>query len=185
MKKNIVFSIAVLLLSLIFVVGCEIGVNPLILDSSVSESVIVDQASPIPYPLEIPFPLTPLTVNTKSLQDVAGNDIEKINFYKLTLMVDQNTTPDTGKISGRLMVDGDTLVAMNNLLLSLFKTERSIFENIPGFEVKNKGVGKVLQAVKNPPPNGIALQMFVGPTNTPVHFRLWVKVYGQIQTKAK
>jgi len=183
MKKNIVFSIFALILSLIFGVGCEIGTNPLILDSSIKESIVVNQD--IPIPLQIPFPTTPLIVDTKSLQDVADGEIDSINVYKLTLMVDQNTTPDTGKISGRLMVDNDTLVTMNNVLLSHFITERSIFENIPGFEVNNKGVGKVLQAVKTPPPNGIALQMFVGPTNTPVHFRLWVKVYGQIQTNSK
>ena len=175
----------VLLTVSIFILGCEIGVNPLILDSSISESIIVNQGNPIPYPIEIPFPPAPLTVHTESLQDVAGEEIEKINFYKLTLMIDQNATPDTGKVTGRLMVNNDTLIAMNNLSLYHFKNERSIFENIPGFTVKQKGVGVVLQAVKNPPPNGITLQMFLGPTNTPMNFRLWIKVYGQLQTKSK
>ncbi len=179
MKKHFLFIITISCMIFIFMAGCEIGTNPLILDSSISSSIRVDT---VKMSFEIPLP--PITVDTKSLQDVAGDTIEKINFYNLTLMVNQNTTPDTGKISGRLMIDGDTLVSMKNLSLSLFTTERSIFENIPGLEVNNIGVGTVLEAVKDPPPDGITLQMFIGPTNTPVHFRLWIKVYGQIQTKS-
>jgi hypothetical protein len=180
MKKNFLLTITIFCLIFVFISGCEIGTNPLILDSSISSSIRVDTVK-----LNFEIPIPPIIADTKSLQDVAGGDIEKINFYKLTLKVDQNTTPDTGLISGRLMVNGDTLLSMNNLLVSQFKNERSIFESIPGLEVKTKGVGKVVEAVKNPPPNGIIVQLFVGPTNTPVHFRLWIKVYGQIQTKSK
>ena len=181
MKQNLLITIAILSSLILFVVGCEIGTNPLILDSSVSNKIVINDPAPIIG--ELPFPS--MTIDTKTLQGVAGEGIENISFYNLTLMVDSNTTPTNGKISARLMVNDTLLVKMDSLSLSLFNTERSIFETIPGFHFDNTGLGIVLRAVKNPPQNGIKLQMFVGPTNTAVHFRLWVKVYGQIQTKVK
>ena len=184
MKQNLLTT-AVLSSLLFFVIGCDIGTNPIILDSSISENIIINQTTIIPAPYELPFPILPLYVDTKTLQDVTGDNVEKISFYNMTLMVDNNTTPDTGKITGRLMVNDTTLVSLTNLSPSVFSIEHSIFETIAGFHLNNDGLGIVLRAVKNPPPGGLKMQLFLGPTNSPAHFRLWIKVYGQIQTKAK
>jgi hypothetical protein len=179
MKKNFIFTIAAT--AIFFIVGCEIGVNPLILDSSLSSKISIN--NPLATVLELPFP--PITINTKSLQNVAGDDFKNANFYNMTLMVDNKTTPTNGKISAQLKVNDTLLVKMDSLSLSLFDRERSIFEKIPGFHIDTTGLKIVLRAVQYPPQNGIKLQMFVGPTNTPVDFDLWIKVYGQIQTNSK
>jgi len=185
MKKNTIIATALFGSLLFFIIGCEIGTNPIILDSSISENITINQTTVIPPPYEVPFPVSPLYVDTKTLQDVTGGNVEKISFYNMTLMVDNNTTPDTGKITGRLMANDTVLVSITNLSPSVFSTEHSIFETIAGFHLNNDGLGIVLRAVKNPPPGGLKMQLFLGPTNSPAHFRLWIKVYGQIQTKAK
>jgi hypothetical protein len=179
MKTNIILSCVVLLLAGGFLTGCEMTNNPLILDSSISVSTLVNVQTNSP----IDFPMDTLALDIKALQDVAKDDVEKINFYNFTLTADNDSS--TGTLSGYILIDGDTLAIIKSLAPSALTSERSIFENITGLESGTAGMGKLLHAVKNPPANPLKIMIFIGKeTVAPVKFKLTLKVYCQIYSKS-
>jgi len=159
--------------------GCEMSNNPLILDSSISVSTWMDITTAPP----VTIPLATLFLDTKTLQDVTDGDIKKINFYNITLTADSNTTT-TGTLSGFITVNNDTLAVLSSLTPSVLASERSIFDSISGLTVNETGLGTLLQAVKHPPTSPLQVKIILGSsTVAPIHFKLILKVYGQIQTK--
>jgi len=182
MKTNILLLCVGLILAGWFLTGCEMTNYPLILDSSISTSTWIDISTVPPIVVQIP---PTLELDTKALQDVARDNIEKINFYNFTLTADSNSTT-TGTLSGYITIAGDTLAVLSGLSPDSLATEHSIFEGIPGVEVRNTGLSTLLHAVKNPPDIPLAVKIFMSPqTVVPVKFKIILKVYSQIQASSK
>ncbi len=177
---NKILLIIITVITVMLIAGCEIGTNPLVLDSSIrTDSIKVDFPSVLP----ISVPVSARIINLGDLKDVTEGNIEKISFYNMTILITDDML-DSGKVTGELKVDGNTIVSFANVPTSAFHTERSIFDTTGiNFHVASTGLGYLLNKIKNPTPQIVTLQTFLGPTSTPLKFTLWVTIYGQVTAK--
>jgi hypothetical protein len=178
MSKYLFFILVAISITLI--PGCEIGTNPLVLDSSIrADSIKVD------FPIALPgsLPLSSKIINLGELKDVAGGNIEKVTFYNMTLLITDDQI-DAEKVTGSLKIDGNQIVSFTDVPTSAFHSERSIFDTTGiNFHISSAGLGYLLKKIKDPTPQIVTLQSFLGPTSTPLKFTLWVKIYGQVTSK--
>ncbi|MBI4809963.1 MAG: hypothetical protein HY800_00650 [Ignavibacteriales bacterium] len=177
MNKKIFFLTTVAIISVIYLAGCELTELPLILDSSVSSNMVrVDIVPPAQYDDSV-------SINISALKDVTEESVDSLKFYNLTLMVENNTSPNNATVSGALSVNGYQLITLTNVSLSEFANERSIFDkNISGYQYHAAGVSFLLQTLKTQSPSIITCRASFGPVSNELHFDLRVKVYGQVFT---
>jgi len=183
MHKKVYFLTAVVAVASFYLVGCEFGKFPLILDSSVTSSIVhVNLTTPLPTQLT-----DSVSVNISDLKEATSENVDSIKFYNLTLLVENNTsTPLNAQITGLLSINGDSLLSLANVPLSEFSKERSIFDKtITGYKYHIAGIAFLLHTLKTQLPPIINIKTTVGSSASALHFDLKVKVYGQLYTKTK
>lgn len=166
-------------ISAFMLVGCEFGKYPLILDSSVTSGAIrVDLNLPLPVQVT-----QTTSVNISELRNVTGESVDSMKFYNLTLLIDNNTSPNDAGITGTISVNDNALVTLTNVNISEFQTERSIFDKDlagKGFQYHAGGVLFLLNALKTQSPDILNVTVVAGTNASSLHFDLKVKLYGQI-----
>jgi hypothetical protein len=182
--KHLLFGAFVVLLTGILIAGCDVGVNPLLLDGS---------------PLSAKFRVEGTTgtsfdrSDTLQIADVLSSidkSVDSIKVFNITLQIDSLTdgTNDTTKVSGSATVDGNPLFTLSNVPFSAFASERSIFDNtIPGSPIFNpSGVThlvNLLHALKSDtPPTSVAIRTFGNVSGSNLHFTIKLKLYTQVYT---
>ena len=182
-KKSIVFTAAVLVI--LWAGGCEVGINPLVIDgSAIGDSVRIDIDPPVP-----PIVMASSAVDLENVLDDLG-DADSIRFYNLTLQTSNTTTDPSTRVSGSLRirkqgsVQQDTLVELTNVLLTEFLSERSIFDKtISGFRFSPKGVATLVSALRSPRPLPmVTIYVDAVADQASLHFTMKLKVYAQVYT---
>jgi hypothetical protein len=168
--------------------GCEVGVNPFLLDGA---------------PLSTTF-----TANTTgnimgdsvsiALRNVlTGVDlqVDSVTVFNITLHIDnfKNGTPPGAMLTGIGGIDGDTLLTLINVPLSTFATERSIFDpslkNLPGGATcayHEAGVSYLNRLLKHPEslPPSVSLKVGGIANQNGLYFDVTMKLYTQIFVKS-
>ncbi|HMD13958.1 MAG TPA: hypothetical protein VKI62_04990 [Bacteroidota bacterium] len=163
----------IVIVGMILLHGCSLTNFPLILSSSVEETIRVD-TPPVQFANSV-------FVNLADVRNVANIDSAK--FYNLTLLIDSNTTPNT-KISGSVTVDGNTIVSLDSIATSQFSSERSIFDtSIVGLHFQPAGIAYVVNALGEQNPPTVTITATLNQLSDSVHCSIHVRIYGQLFTK--
>jgi len=162
----------------IYVSGCELTKLPLVLDSSISGTIPVNITTPVSQYNDS------IQINVSKLKEVTGETIDSLKLYNITLTV-ENLSPSNASISGNITVDGNQLLILNNMNLSQFNKERSIFDkNLTGFQYSYAGVKYLMDAIKQitttQSPKDITIKLSTGSVSNPISFILKVKIYAQV-----
>ncbi|HUL43341.1 MAG TPA: hypothetical protein VLY03_03180 [Bacteroidota bacterium] len=155
--------------------GCDLLTDfPIILNGSVEPGALrVDLNTPLPIQYQ-----TSSSVDLSQVKNAATSDVDSVRFYNLTVRIDSNSTPNS-TISGSIIVDGDTLVTMNNMKTSVFSSERSIFStSITGWQYHVAGVETLIGALRNS--RTVTLTTTLNSLTQPIHCTIHIKVYGQL-----
>jgi len=184
MKKNILAVMTCSLFSLFILSSCiNWGTNPLVFNgSSTGDTLRVDtQASTF-------YKVKSVDLN-KVRSDIA--DVDSVKFYNLTILIDSTSgTPAGTHLSGFMVAVNslvtDTVVTLSGASVADFATERSIFDKtLPALKLNGAGVLHLFNAISLPTPPVVTFIMGASSDNTPLHFTVKIKVYGQIYTKPK
>lgn len=181
MKMKISIFLTGLIVATLIIAGCEFGRYPLIIDSSV-------ESGPIPVNLDSSLPtqvVQSATVSIAELREVTGEEVDSMRFYNLTLLINNNTSPDGAAITGTMSVNGILLATLTGVPLSEFLTERSIFDKnliTGGFQYHPAGVTYLLGVLKTQTPDLLVVSVSAGTDASALHFDLNVKLYGQLFT---
>ena len=159
--------------------GCSLTDFPLILNSSVQETIRIDFNSPVQIP-----PITDsVFINLSDVRNAANSTIDSVKFYNLTLLIDSNTTPNA-KISGFIDVNGISIVSLSGISTSQFKSERSIFDtSLVGWNYQSAGISYLVNALEQPNPPTVLITATLNQLSDSVHCSIHVKIYGQVFTK--
>ncbi len=170
-KAAVLFSLFALLIG-----GCDVGINPLIIDGTPVSVVLVVETDQTSY-------TSVSSVNLQQVLDAIDGFADSVAFYNFTLeLVDLQGTPASTALNGSFTINGTLLLQLNGILLSAFGSERSIFDpTLQGATVNSAGVTvlKNLLHQQPLPPVSVGLN---GSTSNPLNFRLRVKIYTQIYT---
>ena len=179
MKRNLVVTLAALGVGILLLAGCDIGINPLLCDGTVTGADFRIDVSGSSYD-EI------LSVNLQSILEDIEDEIDSIKVYNITLKVDSITAPttDSTKISGAGLIDNDTLVVLTDVPLSVFGKEQSIFDGtLDGVRFHQDGVSHLLEDVlPHRPLPSIQVHLLGSSSSADLHFTLHVKLYTQVFT---
>jgi len=176
-------TFCLLALAAIFSAGCEFGTNPLIVDGSVA-------TARFPVDAEIPFFLDPAFSISDSV-DLSGifddfEGVDSVKFYNLTFISDGDSAALETRITGSITVNGVPFLNFNDVPLSAFSPERSIFTYAPGFSYDARGVNEVRTALAPGSVNRM-LRMsgdFQADTRS-LHFAMQAKLYTQVFLAAR
>lgn len=181
--RNVIASM--LLLSMFAIAGCEVGINPLVIDgAAVSDPVRVD--------IDAPFPPAILANTNVDLEDVLSDlgEADSIRLYNLTLLTTNTTTDPATRVNGSIRIRAagsarqDTLAVFNGVLLSDFLMERSLFDKtLSGFSVHPQGIAVLVSSLRSPRPLPM-LTIYVDAIadHSSLHLTLHLKVYAQVFT---
>jgi hypothetical protein len=177
-------AVNVLIMCTIIMMGCDVGVNPLIFDGSPLAASFVVNTPGTSY----------AGSNTLNMNDIVSDiskQIDSADVFNITLRVENSGTPDGTTISGIGYFNGTVLINLANIPLSTFATEKSIFDKtIPGFTVNPAGFLALRSMVQDvslhPDSSHTATLSLNGYANQhPLQFTIHVKIYTQVYTKAK
>jgi hypothetical protein len=158
--------------------GCEFGTNPLILDGSVA-------TAKFPVDAEIPAFLPPAFSVSDSVDlggiydDIAG--VDSVKFYNLTFAAGGDSAGLSIRVTGSITVNGVPFLNFDDVPLSVFSPERSIFTYAPGFSYDPRGVG-VIRAALAPGSTVQKLRMagdFRADSRS-LHFSMQARLYTQV-----
>jgi hypothetical protein len=127
------------------------------------------------------------SVDLQEILDDVEDNVEDISVYNITLRVYnlQNTPPSTS-FTGTMSINGIQLLAVNNMPLSTFTTERTIFDSslqAQGVTVSQAGINYLVMLMESQPLPVITAR-FVGNCSTDqVRFTVEAKIYTQVFTK--
>jgi len=167
----------------LLVTGCELGTNPLILDGSIA-------TTNFPVNVEIPAFLNPAFSISDSI-DLVGiyddvKDVDSVKFYNLTFLAESDSAGLTTRITGSITVNGVPFLNFDNVPLSVFSPERSIFTYVAGFSYDARGVG-VIRSALAPGSTDRVLRMsgdFHADSRS-LHFSMRAKLYTQVFTSTR
>ena len=173
---------------LAFIVGCDIGVNPLLFDGA---------------PVDVTFDVNTTgnaysgltTVDLSEVFEKIGNEIDSVKIFNITVQVETTeVTPGTTILNGFASAGGNTIITLHDLPLSSVKTERSIFDTtITGFELNTAGVQSLVDAIRaasedrgNSHPIDFAVAGTASNSpGSPLQMKVHFKVYTQVFTEPK
>ena len=163
----------------VLMMGCELGINPIIFDGTPVEATFEVNS------LVSTFPPLAYSVNLQDVLSEIDEAVDSIKAYNITLLIDE-TGGSNPSVTGDITVNGNTLLSMNGTPISAFATERSIFDS------KLQALGVNYSSSIVPIINGY-LQQDPKPTVTvvtsgsaspvPLHFTIHVKLYSQVFSK--
>ena len=159
------------------VIGCDVGVNPLLFDGSpVSAKYRVDTDGSS-Y-------LESKTVDLATVVEDIDKEIDSIKVFNVTLFIDSTEGTASGTTaSGFVALDALTLVSLTDVPLSAFATERSIFDTtITGFHYNDAGVAHLISVLKQRPLPSVDVSVSGSTSSSPLHFTLHLKLYTQVFT---
>lgn len=114
-----------------------------------------------------------------------SKSIDSVKIFNLTLQIDSltnGTTPAT-TITGIALIDTDTLFTVNNVALSAFSSERSIFDNsLTGFSYKASGVNRLISVLHQNPLPTVTVSVGGVASSSNLHFTTKLKFYTQVFT---
>ena len=190
MKRNILITIVALGMLITIIAGCDIGINPLILDGSVvGRTLHVDTRGLASFYEDT------ASFNLASVRDLSdkGKTIDSINFYNLTILIDSaSLTPGGTKVTGDIIIDqvdgvlaSDTIAVLTDAKISDFSSERSIFDPTLSSEVYYSAAG--ISRLETAFDNGSVVRVHVkgSSTNSPLVFDVHIKIYGQLWFEPK
>jgi hypothetical protein len=158
--------------------GCEFGTHPIIIDGSVA-------TAQFPVNADIPSFLPPsFTVEDSiDLAPVYGDaaEVDSIRFYNLTFIAEGDSAGLAIRVTGSITVDGVPCLNFDNVPLSVFSPERSIFAPAAGFSYEQAGVARIRQALA-PGAADTKLNMrgSFQADGRSLHFTLQAKLYTQV-----
>lgn len=184
--KQIALRIFFAMLAGILIVGCDVGVNPLLFDGSpLSAKFRVDESSKSSFD-------DSTTINVAEVLSSVDKDIDSIKVFNITLQIDSLTdgTQGTTKLSGTAMIDGHILFTILDpgVELSAFASERSIFdETISGGPIfRADGVAHLISRLhslhSSSPPASVTVRVSGSASSSTLHFTVKLKLYTQIYT---
>ena len=187
MKRNVLITVAIVGMLVSIIVGCDIGINPLILDGSVTvQTFYVNTTGLSPsFDNMASFDIT-------SLGNLTSYTIDSLKFYNLTILIDSaGGTPPGTKISGNIIIDevngipaADTIAVLDSAQVTDFSSERSIFDpTLSSVAYNTAGITNL----KNNFNNGAIMRVHVkgGSNASPLVFDIHIKIYGQLYTNPK
>lgn len=178
MKKH-ASKLFIVIVGMILFHGCSLTNFPLILSSSVQQTIRIDFNSPV----QVPPIADSVFVNLADVRNAANSSIDSAKFYNLTLLIDSNTTPHA-TISGFIAVDGNKIVSLTNLSTSQFSSERSIFDTtLTGWNYQSAGISYLVNALEQPNPPTVTITATLNQLSDSVHCSIHVRIYGQLFTK--
>jgi len=181
---NIVAAAVTLLTVGAFLVGCDVGINPLLFDGTpVEASYCVEVTSGTT--------ISPIskTVNLEDILSSIEKDIDSVKIYNITLLVDSTTGTAPGvDFTDSLYMGSTKVFSMNGTPLTAFTTERSIFDpSITGLQFGSTIVSTLTSYIdpKNRPAPTVTLTFAGSASNQPLLFTVHLKIYAQVYTKPK
>lgn len=188
LKKYLLTGIAALGLFGIAFIGCDVGVNPLLFDGSPLSAKFRIDAAGSSYGGSVTDSLHTI------LEDIEKN-VDSIKVFNITLLIDSTSgTPAGNTISGiggfsigSGAPTGDTLLTLNNVSLSAFSSERSIFDPTlvaAGVIYNTAGITHLNAILKDPNtwPATITVGVLGSSSMSGLHFTAKVKIYTQVFT---
>lgn len=171
-------AIALVLLS----AGCEIGTQPIIIDGSVA-------TARFPVDAEIPAFLPP-SFTVQDDVDLSGiygevEEVDSIKFYNLTFIAEGDSADLELRVTGSIDVDAVPFLVFDDVPLSAFSPERSIFDTTPGFSYDARGVARIRQALA--PTSTDRILRMTGSfqaSGRSLHFTMQAKLYTQVFLRA-
>lgn len=158
--------------------GCEFSTNPLILDGSVA-------TAKFPVDVEIPSLLPPAFSIADSI-DLGGvceniDEVDSVKFYNLTFSFEGDTANLTTRITGTVTVNGSPMLVFDDVPLSAFSPERSIFKPTAGFSYDEAGISVLRQALASTAQDrSLHLSGDFQADGRSLHFTLQAKLYTQV-----
>ncbi len=175
---------ALLLVAGTLITGCDVGTNPLLFDGSPLTAKLRVESS-----VGTAFDES-ASIKVADVLSSVDKAVDSVKVFNITLKIDSLTdgTMDTTKVSGTGQVDGHLLFTINNVPLSAFASERSIFDStIPGGPIFDAdGVSHLLdllhQLQAGTPPASITVRASGSASSSTLHFNVKVSLYTQIYT---
>ena len=158
--------------------GCEFGTNPLVLDGSVATAKFPVNAE-IPSFLDPAFSISDSVDLNGIFDDISG--VDSVKFYNLTFMAEGDSIGLTTRLTGTITVNGVPFLNFDNVPLSVFSPELSIFTYAPGFSYDARGVG-VIRTALAPGSTDRMIRMvgnFQADTRS-LHFSMQARLYTQV-----
>jgi hypothetical protein len=174
-----IFAVA---LALLVFGGCDIGTNPLIIDGSVA-------TADFPVNAEIPAFLPPAfsvsdSVDLSEVYDGADG-VDSIKFYNLSFIAKGDSTHLAVRVTGSIDVDGVPFLLFDDVPLSAFSPERSIFDSTPGFSYDARGVAAMRRALApGSTDGGLRMTGSFQASGRSLHFTMQAKLYTQVFLRA-
>jgi hypothetical protein len=166
------------LLLILLIPGCEVGMNPVIFDGSAA-------TARFPVDADIPFFLPP-AFSVEDSVDIGGiydgvEEVDSIRFYNLTFIAEGDSAALAVRVSGTIEVDGTPFLVFDDVPLSAFSPERSIFNPVAGFAYDPAGVSVIRQALAPGSANTtLNLAGDFQASSRSLHFTLQAKLYTQV-----
>ncbi|MBI1805540.1 MAG: hypothetical protein HYR76_00650 [Ignavibacteria bacterium] len=165
----------------IFIIGCELGVNPLLFDGSpVSVKFRIDETGTAYAKID--------TLHLNGIRASFDKHIDSIKVFNITLLIDSTAGTDTSTtISGTAVIDGHILLTLTHVRLSTFSSERSIFDTTmasAGFSFNSDGVSYLLDLMSDLEnlPSYVVVNISGTAPPGPLHFCIRLKLYTQLYT---
>ncbi|HLF15731.1 MAG TPA: hypothetical protein VI932_12675 [Bacteroidota bacterium] len=158
--------------------GCEFGTHPLIIDGSVA-------TAQFPVNADIPSFL-PAAFTVEDSLDLGGiydavDEVDSIKFYNLTFIAQGDSAGLAIRLTGAITVDGAPFLNFNDVPLSVFSPERSIFNPVAGFSYDPAGVNLIRQALApGSTDNTLRMSGSFQANSRSLHFTLQAKLYTQV-----
>jgi len=165
-----------------FLLGCDVGVNPLLFDGSPGQATFrIDESVTSSYSGSV-------GVDLEDILSAIDDEIDSVKVFNITLLIDSTEgTNSSTTFTGTTLVNSTVMLSMSNTPMSAFVSERSIFDNtIPGLTY-NSGIINTLHALLRDRPAPTVTVSFSGTSSPsgPLHFTAHLKLYTQVYTKAK
>ena len=160
---------------LVFVTGCEVGINPLLFDGA-----------PVVATWEFDQSGTSYTGSTikdlvEILKDIK-NSADSVKVFNITIQVENTgSTPAGTTVSGTATFNSTTVITLSGISLDSLAAERSIFLPLTGLSSNPAGVTELATAILHP--TGTVTFGVSGTTSwSPLQIRITLRLYTQVYT---
>ncbi len=182
LKLVLLFSILVLPL---LGSDCEVGLYPLLFDGTPVTAEFRVDATGSAFD-------DSRTVDLEEIRRGIDKNIDSIKVFNISLQLDSTTgTNPSTTVTGAVLINEDTLIAVNGVPISDFATERSIFDSTitGGRAFRNAGVATLIALLRqlSQGTSGLTatVRAFGISSTSPLHFTIKLKLYTQVFTPKK
>ncbi len=170
--------ISTLIITLFITGGCDVTDPTFIIDTAVTATIEIDE--------ETSFYQGSEEVNLQELLDGIDGPVIDINVFNITLQIERlGNTPEDLSLNGSLSINGNTLMSLGDVPISVFANERSIFDdalvNQYNFSVDNDGLQYLLALFDDLPTVNVSVAGEA--SGNPVNVRVLTKLHAQVSTE--